>query len=212
MTAAEARAQADMTVWADTDHDQGPLDLPVVPPDRLCDFRREWRRRPYLRAMIHAAARAGEQRCQRSKAIRALWEMSQSDEWRRDGFPDGAIEPFPFAGDFHALLEQEAPTPAWAVPPQISARVALAYRRQRAQDRAERRRQHQQDVADQEARIASEREHKRSLLACRGAWDIRFLTMFSMSEDSYRFRTAEELEAMGYRRDGNVYRAPEEAS
>lgn len=206
MTAAEARASADLQILADTDHDHGPLTLPVVPPDRLPAFRREWRRRPLLRAIIHAAARAGEQRCRRSKAARALWELSQSAEWRDDDWPDGA--PFPFADDFHALLDQEAPTPAWAVPPNISARVALALRRQRAQARAERRRQHQQDVADQEARTAAERAQKRSLREHRGAWDIRFLTMFSMSEDSYRFRTAEELEAMGYRRDGNIYRAP----
>lgn len=208
MTAAEARAQADMTISAETDHDQGPITLPVVPPDRLPEFRREWRRRPYLRAVIHAAARAGRERCRRSKTAMALWELSQSAEWRDDDWPDGAIAPFPFAADFHALLDQEVPTPAWAVPPNISARAALAHRRQRAQARAERRRQHQQDVADREARDAAELAQKRSLREHRGAWDIRFLTMFSMSEDSYRFRTAAELEAMGYRRDGNIYRAP----
>lgn len=40
------------------------------------------------------------------------------------------------------------------------------------------------------------------------SWDVRFLTMFSMSEDSWRFKTAAELEAHGYKLDGNVYRAP----
>ena len=32
MTAAEARAQADAQIQYETEHDQGPLELPVVPP------------------------------------------------------------------------------------------------------------------------------------------------------------------------------------
>ena len=39
-------------------------------------------------------------------------------------------------------------------------------------------------------------------------WTMRFLTMFHMSGDSGRFRTREELEAMGYVLDGNIFRAP----
>lgn len=39
-------------------------------------------------------------------------------------------------------------------------------------------------------------------------WDVRFLTMFHMSADSGRFRTRDELEAMGYDLDGNIFRAP----
>lgn len=37
---------------------------------------------------------------------------------------------------------------------------------------------------------------------------MKFLTMFHMSGDSGRFRTREELEAMGYVLDGNIFRAP----
>ncbi len=32
--------------------------------------------------------------------------------------------------------------------------------------------------------------------------------MFHMSNDSHRFRTREELEALGYQLDGNIFRAP----
>ena len=39
-------------------------------------------------------------------------------------------------------------------------------------------------------------------------WAMKFLTMFHMSGDSGRFRTREELEAMGYVLDGNIFRAP----
>lgn len=39
-------------------------------------------------------------------------------------------------------------------------------------------------------------------------WDVRFLTMFHMSGDSWRFRTRAELEAMGYELGGNIFRAP----
>ena len=37
---------------------------------------------------------------------------------------------------------------------------------------------------------------------------MKFLTMFHMAGDSGRFRTREELEAMGYELDGNIFRAP----
>ena len=40
------------------------------------------------------------------------------------------------------------------------------------------------------------------------SWRMRFKSMFSMSEDSWRFYTAEELEDLGLVRDGNRYRAP----
>ena len=90
------RAWADMTLAAEVEHDQGPLDhLPVVPPDRMADFRREWRRRPALRALIGAAGRLGEERCSRSPVARALWEMSQSDAWLLDRLPH--------ARDFRAI-------------------------------------------------------------------------------------------------------------
>ena len=39
-------------------------------------------------------------------------------------------------------------------------------------------------------------------------WAVRFLRMFDMSGDSNLFRTREQLEAQGYRLDGNVFRAP----
>ena len=214
MTAAEARAQADMTLTAETDHDQGPISLPVVPPDRMIDFRREWLRRPYLRAAIHAAARAGEERCSRSKVARALWEASQSDEWRRDALPDGAIEPFPYYTDFDRLMrtpETQAATERIERKPHLSGRALVAYRLRVAQGRALDRQRHEEAMAVRRAADEEERALRRAIRAGElgGAWRVRMKTMFSMSEDSHRFRTAEELEAAGYVRDGNIYRAPE---
>lgn len=93
---ADDRAWADMTLAAEVAHDQGPLDhLPIVPPERTQEFAGEWRRRPALRAMIGAAGRLGEERCNRSPVARALWELSRSDEWIADRFPHTA--------DFRAL-------------------------------------------------------------------------------------------------------------
>ncbi len=37
-------------------------------------------------------------------------------------------------------------------------------------------------------------------------WDIKFSTMFHMSNDSHLFRTREQLEADGWRLDGNIFR------
>ena len=53
-----------------------------------------------------------------------------------------------------------------------------------------------------------ERDQKRYIRENPGAWGVKFMTMFSMSEDSHLFKTSEELEAEGYRLDGNIYRAP----
>ena len=55
------------------------------------------------------------------------------------------------------------------------------------------------------ARDLLERERERER---EREWAIRFLRMFDMSGDSHRFRTREQLEALGYRLDGNVFRAP----
>ena len=39
-------------------------------------------------------------------------------------------------------------------------------------------------------------------------WDISFKRMFDMATDSHVFRTAEQLEAEGYRADGNAFASP----
>lgn len=218
MTAAEARAQADMTLTAETDADQGPFDTPVIPPGRMIDFRREWLRRPHLRATIHAAARAGRERCSRSKVAMALWEASQSDEWRRDDCPDGGIEHFPYYADFASLRspEEQAALDAWEREPALSGRALVAYRIRVAQGRALDRQRHEEAMAVQRAADEEEREMRRAIRAGElgGAWRVRMKTMFSMSDTTGRLKSAEELEAAGYMLDGNVYRAPtsEEAS
>ena len=59
------------------------------------------------------------------------------------------------------------------------------------------------------ARIPTRRQRlPRSGRAEGSPWAMKFLTMFHMSGDSGRFRTREELEAMGYVLDGNIFRAP----
>ena len=214
MTVAEAHASADLQIMADTDHDQGPLDLPVVPPDRLPEFRREWLRRPLLRALIHAARRAGEQRCRRSKAARALWELSQSEEWARDALPGGAIRPFPFFSDFDALMrtpETEAAMERIEREPHLAGRALVARRLRAAQGRALDRRRHQEAMSAKRDADDRERETRRAIRVgdLGGAWRLRMMTMFSMSDTTGRLKTAEELEAAGYVLDGNIYRAPE---
>ena len=93
---ADDRAWADMTPGGRGRARPGPLDhLPIVPPERMREFAGQWRRRPALRALIGAAGRLGEERCNRSPTARALWELSQSDAWIGDRFPHTA--------DFRAL-------------------------------------------------------------------------------------------------------------
>ena len=78
-------ALAMMTVRAELSRDKVPLSLPVVPPERIPDFQRQWHRRPGLRALIRAAGRLSEDEVAHSKLVRALWELSRSDAWRADG-------------------------------------------------------------------------------------------------------------------------------
>ena len=85
---------------------------------------------------------------------------------------------------------------------EVEARVIRIIRR-----RPEEARRDKERAAEIEALHKENLERERAARAG-GAWGMRFMTMFSMSEDSHLFRTAEELEAKGYRLDGNIYRAP----
>ena len=58
---------------------------------------------------------------------------------------------------------------------------------------------------------AAERERERTYKppAAGDGWGIKFMTMFSMSEDSHKFVTRSQLERAGYTLvEGNVFRAP----
>ena len=84
----DVQTWARMTLDAECECNEGPLDhLPVVPPEQMLDWQSLWTDRPELRALIRAAARLGEQRCNRSAAARALWEMSQSEAFMALGMP-----------------------------------------------------------------------------------------------------------------------------
>ena len=74
-----------MTLRAELARDRVVVDTPVVPPERVVDFQRQWRARPELRALIRAAGRLDEAEASRSRPVRALWELSRSDAWRADG-------------------------------------------------------------------------------------------------------------------------------
>ena len=80
-------ATARMVVHAHLEADRGgaPVESPVIAPERIADFRREWRRRPCLRALIRAAGRLDAAAVSRSREIRALWELARSREWAADG-------------------------------------------------------------------------------------------------------------------------------
>ena len=74
-----------MTLRAELARDRVVFDVPVIAPQRVPDFQREWHRRPELRALIRAAGRLDEAEVARSKVVRALWELAHSDAWRADG-------------------------------------------------------------------------------------------------------------------------------
>ena len=96
-------ALATMTLRAELARDKVEFDLPVVPPERIPDFQREWRRRRGLRALIRAAGRLSEDEVAHSKLVRALWELHRSDAWRADG--RGLLIDFP---EFAALFGSRA--------------------------------------------------------------------------------------------------------
>ena len=92
-------ATARMTIAALAElQDDDDLDIPLIPPRRLPDFQREWRKRPYLRAMLHAVRDVPEEQTLRNRALRGLWEMERSREWRRG--PGGRLP-----SEFAALAE-----------------------------------------------------------------------------------------------------------
>ena len=96
-------ALAMMTLRAELARDEVALALPVIPPERIPDFQREWRRRPKLRALIRAAGQLDEAEAARSKPVRALWELAYSDAWRADGY--GLLVDFQ---EFAALFDGSA--------------------------------------------------------------------------------------------------------
>ena len=85
MTALGAGAGvAAMTLRAELACGEAPLSLPVIAPERIPDFQREWHRRPELRALIRAAGALDEAEVAHSAPVRALWELAHSDAWRAD--------------------------------------------------------------------------------------------------------------------------------
>ena len=78
-------ALAMLTLRAELSRDKVVFDVPVIPPQRIPDFQREWYRRPGLRSLIRAAGRLSEDEVAHSKVVRALWELHRSDAWRADG-------------------------------------------------------------------------------------------------------------------------------
>ena len=73
------------------------FDIPVIPPDQMSKFVREIGKRPRMRILVLQAGRMGEAAMSGTQVTRALWEISQSPEWRR------GPERFEFAADFLAL-------------------------------------------------------------------------------------------------------------
>ena len=96
---APAPGVAAMTLRAELARDEAPLSLPVIAPERIPDFQREWHRRPELRALIRAAGALDEAEVAHSAPVRALWELAHSDAWRADG--RGLLVDFP---EFAALF------------------------------------------------------------------------------------------------------------
>ena len=92
-------AEARMTIAALAElQDDDGLELPLIPPERMPDFQREWRRRPYFRAMLHAVRDVPEEPTLRNRTLRGLWEMGRSAEWTRG--PGGRLP-----AEFAALAE-----------------------------------------------------------------------------------------------------------
>ena len=58
-----------MTLRAELARDRVVFDVPVIAPQRVPDFQREWHRRPELRALIRAAGRLDEAEVARSKMV-----------------------------------------------------------------------------------------------------------------------------------------------
>ena len=76
------------------------VSLPVIPPERIPDFQREWYRRPELRALIRTAGQLEEAEVAHSPTVRALWELAHSDAWAADA--RGLFCDYPeFAALFH---------------------------------------------------------------------------------------------------------------
>ena len=92
-----------MTIRAELACGEAALSLPVIPPERIPDFQRQWHRRPGLRALIRAAGQLDEAEVARSTSVRALWELAHSDAWRADG--RGLLCDFP---EFAAVFGGEA--------------------------------------------------------------------------------------------------------
>ena len=61
-----------------------PYSTPVIPPDRMLDFQREWCHSPTFRMLIRRAGEMGRERCARSKTLMGLYEMWESDAWQLD--------------------------------------------------------------------------------------------------------------------------------
>ena len=81
------------TIAAELESGEPAETLPVIPPERMADFRDRWRERPGLRSLIRAAGALDEAEVARSRLVRALWEMSRSTEWQADG--RGLLSDFP---------------------------------------------------------------------------------------------------------------------
>lgn len=71
-------AGARMVVAAESALQDDDLAPPVIAPERMADFRREWLRRPGLRCLIRAAQDLPPERRRRNRTLQGLWEMAHS--------------------------------------------------------------------------------------------------------------------------------------
>ena len=81
------------TLVAELESGEPVESVPVIPSGHMAGFRARWRKSPQLRSLIRAAGRLDEAQAMRSRTVRALWEMSRSREWKKDG--RGLLNDFP---------------------------------------------------------------------------------------------------------------------
>ena len=91
---AEARGVIACEAELQNDRPEDRFTPPVLSRGDVRRFQREWLRRPQLRCLIRAAGALPPEGYAGNLRLRALWELSQSPEWRRE--PGGRI-PIEFA-------------------------------------------------------------------------------------------------------------------